>query len=90
MAQVENLRKRGWLEYIGGVDIRRLPPVSGDPKDGDVHPVFTGHERGFEEAYVFFYWNDRRRSQPLRVEEKPSYTVSSAHELVSLIASLDC
>jgi hypothetical protein len=57
MAQVENLRKRGWFEYIGGVNIRRLPPVSGDPKDGDVHPVLTGHERGFEEAYVFFYWD---------------------------------
>jgi HAD superfamily hydrolase (TIGR01549 family) len=38
---------------------------------------------------VFFYWNDRRRSRPLRVEERPRYTVSSAQELVSLIASLD-
>jgi HAD superfamily hydrolase (TIGR01549 family) len=39
---------------------------------------------------VFFHWNDRRRSQPLRVEERPCYMVSSAQELVSLIASLDC
>jgi HAD superfamily hydrolase (TIGR01549 family) len=39
---------------------------------------------------VFFHWNDRRRSQPMRVEERPRYTVSSAQELVSLIASLDC
>jgi HAD superfamily hydrolase (TIGR01549 family) len=38
---------------------------------------------------VFFYWNDRRRSRPRRVEENPRYTVSSAQELVSLIASLD-
>ncbi len=38
---------------------------------------------------VFFHWNDRRRSRPRRVEEKPRYTVSSAQELVSLITSLD-
>ena len=38
---------------------------------------------------IFFHWNDRRRSQPLTVEEEPRYTVSSAQELVSLVASLD-
>jgi FMN phosphatase YigB (HAD superfamily) len=38
---------------------------------------------------IFFRWNDRRRSQPLTVEEEPRYTVSSAQELVSLVASLD-
>ena len=57
MAYVENLRKRGLLEYVGSADVRRLPPVPAEPKDGDVYPVFTMHERGFEEAYVFFYWN---------------------------------
>ena len=57
MAHVENLRKRGWLEFFGSVDIRRLPSVPTDPQDGDVSPVFTMHERGFEEAYVFFHWN---------------------------------
>jgi FMN phosphatase YigB (HAD superfamily) len=39
---------------------------------------------------VFFHWNDRRRSRPLRVEERPRYVASSAQELVSLIAGLDC
>ena len=38
---------------------------------------------------VFFHWNNRRRSRPRKVEEKPRYTVSSAYELVSLITSLD-
>ena len=56
MAYLEDLRKRGWLGYISSVDIRRLPPVPANPKDADVYPVFTMHEKGFEEAYVFFYW----------------------------------
>lgn len=38
---------------------------------------------------VLFHWNDRRRSQPLTDEERPCYTVSSAHELTSLIDDLD-
>ena len=38
---------------------------------------------------VFFHWNDRRRSQPLNAEEEPRYRVSSAQELVSLVASLN-
>jgi FMN phosphatase YigB (HAD superfamily) len=37
---------------------------------------------------IFFHWNDRRRSQPLTIEEEPRHTVSSAQELVSLVASL--
>jgi putative hydrolase of the HAD superfamily len=37
---------------------------------------------------VHFYWNDRRRSQPLNEEERPRYTVSSASQLVSLIERL--
>ena len=37
---------------------------------------------------VHFYWNDRRRSQPLTEEEKPQYTVSSASQLVPLIERL--
>lgn len=58
MARLENRRKQGWLGYISKVDIRRLPPVPSNPKDGDVCPVFTMHERGFEEAYVFFFYDD--------------------------------
>jgi len=38
---------------------------------------------------IFFHGNDRRRSWPLTAEEKPHYTVSSAQELVSLIAGLN-
>jgi FMN phosphatase YigB (HAD superfamily) len=38
---------------------------------------------------IFFHGNDRRRSQPLTAEEEPRYTVSSARELVSLIARLN-
>jgi hypothetical protein len=56
-AYVENLRKRGLLDYLREVDIRRLPSTPTDPQDGDVYPVFTRHERGFEEAYMFFYWD---------------------------------
>jgi FMN phosphatase YigB (HAD superfamily) len=38
---------------------------------------------------IFFHGNDRRRSRPLTAEEEPRYKVSSAQELVSLIARLD-
>lgn len=38
---------------------------------------------------VYFYWNDRRRSQPLTDEERPQYTVTSIAELVALIEQLD-
>jgi hypothetical protein len=38
---------------------------------------------------VHFYWNKRRRSQPLTEEERPRYTVSSALELVALIEALE-
>jgi FMN phosphatase YigB (HAD superfamily) len=38
---------------------------------------------------VYFYWNDRRRSQPLTDEERPQYTVTSIAELVALIEKLD-
>ena len=38
---------------------------------------------------IFFHWNDRRRSQPRTIEEEPQYTVSSAQELISVVASLD-
>lgn len=57
MEYLQSLRKQGWLDYISKVDIRRVPPVPVNPKEGDVAPVFTVHERGFEEAYVFFYLN---------------------------------
>jgi hypothetical protein len=58
MAHLENRTKQGWLGFIGKVDIRRLPPVPSNPKEEDVCPVFTMHERGFEEAYVFFFYNN--------------------------------
>jgi putative hydrolase of the HAD superfamily len=38
---------------------------------------------------VLFHWNDRRRTRPLADEEEPRYTVSSAQELVALVARLD-
>jgi DNA-binding HxlR family transcriptional regulator len=56
MEYLENRTKRGWLEYIGKVNVRRLPPVPAQPQEGDVSAVFTMHERGFEEAYVFFHY----------------------------------
>lgn len=37
---------------------------------------------------VFFYWNERRRTQPLTADEIPRYTVTSARELVELISRL--
>ncbi len=38
---------------------------------------------------ILFHWNDRRRSQPLTAEEEPQHRVTSAQELVSLIAGLN-
>lgn len=38
---------------------------------------------------ILFHWNDRRRSQPLAAEEEPRYRVSSAQDLISLVASLN-
>ncbi len=38
---------------------------------------------------VFFHWNDRRRTVPLTDEERPSYTISSAQELMACIAKLE-
>jgi hypothetical protein len=57
-AHLEKRTKQGWLGFIGKVDIRRLPPVPSNPKDGDVCPVFTMHEKGFEEAYLFFFYDN--------------------------------
>jgi putative hydrolase of the HAD superfamily len=37
---------------------------------------------------VFFHWNERRRTQPLTAVEKPRYTVTSAQELIELVARL--
>jgi putative hydrolase of the HAD superfamily len=37
---------------------------------------------------VFFHWNERRRTQPLTADEMPRYTVTSAKELVELVAQL--
>ena len=39
---------------------------------------------------VFFHWNERRRTQPLSVEETPRYTVTSARELAELVERLEC
>ena len=38
---------------------------------------------------VFFHWNDRRRSVPLTVEERPDYAITNASELVALIERLE-
>ena len=38
---------------------------------------------------VFFYWNDRRRGVPESEDERPTYVVHSAQELVALIERLD-
>ena len=61
MAHLQTLKQRGWLDFMRTVDIRRLPPVPEHPQDGDVCPVFTMHERGYEEAYLFFYYQDAWR-----------------------------
>lgn len=37
---------------------------------------------------VFFHWNERRRTQPLTADETPRDTVTSAQELVELVARL--
>lgn len=37
---------------------------------------------------VFFHRNERRRTQPLTADETPCYTVTSAQELVELVARL--
>jgi putative hydrolase of the HAD superfamily len=38
---------------------------------------------------VFYHPNERRRSTPLIDEERPAYTVRSAHELTTLIERLE-
>ena len=37
---------------------------------------------------VFFHWKERRRTEPLTADEMPRYTVTSAQELVELVARL--
>ncbi len=37
---------------------------------------------------VFFHWNERRRSRPLTPDETPRHTVTSARELLDLVARL--
>ncbi len=37
---------------------------------------------------VFFHWNERRRTQPLTADETPRHTVTSARELIELVARL--
>jgi FMN phosphatase YigB (HAD superfamily) len=37
---------------------------------------------------VFFHWNERRRTRPLTGDETPCYTVTSAGELVELVARI--
>ena len=39
---------------------------------------------------VFFHWNERRRTTSLTTDEIPRYTVTSAQELVGLVAHLSC
>jgi FMN phosphatase YigB (HAD superfamily) len=38
---------------------------------------------------VFFYWNERRRTQPLTANETPCYTVTSVRELIELVEGLE-
>ncbi len=37
---------------------------------------------------VFFHWTERRRTQPLTAEETPRHTVTSAEEMITLVANL--
>jgi putative hydrolase of the HAD superfamily len=37
---------------------------------------------------IFFHWNERRRTQPLTSDETPRYTVTSAGELIELVARI--
>jgi HAD superfamily hydrolase (TIGR01549 family) len=38
---------------------------------------------------VFLHWNERRRTRALNEDERPRYTVTSAQELMTLLAHLD-
>ena len=51
-----NPRNKSWAEYMKRLNIRRVPPAPKETKDGDVSPVFTMDDRGYEEAHVFFYY----------------------------------
>jgi FMN phosphatase YigB (HAD superfamily) len=37
---------------------------------------------------IFFHWNERRRTQPLTSDGTPRYTVTSAGELIELVARI--
>jgi len=49
-------RNQSWTDYMKRITVRRLPPAPAHPKDGDISPVFTVDDRGFEEAHVYFYY----------------------------------
>lgn len=49
-------RNQSWTDYMKRITVRRIPPAPAHPKDGDVSPVFTVDDRGFEEAHVYFYY----------------------------------
>jgi hypothetical protein len=51
-----NPRNQAWTDYMKRITVRRTPPAPASPKDGDVSPVFTVDDRGFEEAHVYFYY----------------------------------
>ena len=51
-----NPRNQSWTDYMKRITVRRLPPAPSAPKDGDVSPIFTIDDCGFEEAHVYFYY----------------------------------
>jgi DNA-binding HxlR family transcriptional regulator len=53
---IESPNTKKWAEYMKTIKIKRVPPAPKEPKDGDVSPVFTIDNDGFEQAFVFFYY----------------------------------
>jgi len=53
---IESPNIKKWAEYMKTIKIRRVPPAPKEPKDGDVSPVFIIDNRGYEQAFVFFYY----------------------------------
>jgi hypothetical protein len=51
-----NPRNQAWTDYMRRITVRRTPSTPASPKDGDISPVFTMDDRGFEEAHIYFYY----------------------------------
>jgi len=90
MAHLQTLKQRGWLDFMRTVNIRRLPPTPENPQDGDVCPVFTMHERGYEEAYLFFYYQGawRHLGNSSRDGRWHSWAPDAAQERVNQLKGL--